>query len=107
MEKSEDNVAKYFYCRGLIYSELKLHKKALEDFAITISIDENYSDAYLSRAQSFFMKGDRNSAFTDLQKYTQLNPKNPDIHLWAGNLLFNVGAVDDAVKAYSHLENIN
>ena len=50
MEKSEDNVAKYFYCRGLIYSELKLHKKALEDFAITISIDENYSDAYLSRA---------------------------------------------------------
>lgn len=29
------------------------------------------------------------------------------MHLWAGNLLFNIGAVEDAVKAYSHIENIN
>ena len=50
MEKSEDNFAKYFYARGLIYSELKLHKKALEDFSIAISIDETYSEAYLARA---------------------------------------------------------
>ena len=29
------------------------------------------------------------------------------MHLWAGNLLFNIGAVEDAVKAYSHIENLN
>jgi len=28
------------------------------------------------------------------------------MHLWAGNLLFNIGAVEDAVKAYSHIENL-
>ena len=66
MEKSEDNVSKYFYCRGLIYSSLKLNKKALEDFSITISIDENFSDAYLNRAKCFFLTGVKNSALADL-----------------------------------------
>lgn len=29
MEKSEDNIPKYFYCRGLAHSALKLYKQAL------------------------------------------------------------------------------
>ena len=66
MEKSEDNVAKYFYTKGLIYSELRIFKKALEDFSITIQIDEAYAEAYLNRAKCFFLSGDRNSAFSDL-----------------------------------------
>jgi tetratricopeptide (TPR) repeat protein len=43
----------------------------------------------------------------DLQKYISFKPSDPDIHLWAGNLLFNIGAFEDAVKAYSHANNIN
>lgn len=52
------------------------------------------------------MIGDRNSAFNDLQKFISLKPHDPDIHLWAGNLLFNIGAYDNAVKAYSHSNEI-
>ncbi len=53
------------------------------------------------------MIGDRNSAFVDLQKYVNIKPSDPDIHLWAGNLLFNIGAYEDAIKAYSHVNNIS
>ena len=33
-------------------------------------------------------------------------PNDPNIHLWAGNLLFNTGAFEDAAKAYSNSETI-
>ena len=42
-----------------------------------------------------------------MQKYVSIKPSEPDIHLWAGNLLFNIGAFDDAIKAYSHANDIN
>ena len=34
-------------------------------------------------------------------------PSSPDIHIWAGHLLFKIGACDDAAKAYSNINNIN
>ena len=35
------------------------------------------------------------------------NPSDPNIHMWAGNLLFSIGAFEDAIKAYSNISNIN
>lgn len=34
-------------------------------------------------------------------------PSLPDIHIWAGHLLFFIGATEDAAKAYSNINNIN
>jgi hypothetical protein len=34
-------------------------------------------------------------------------PSSPDIHIWAGHLLFAIGATEDAAKAYSNINNIN
>ena len=33
-------------------------------------------------------------------------PSCSDIHIWAGHLLFHIGAYDDACKAYSNINNI-
>ena len=52
------------------------------------------------------MLGDRTAAFNDLQTYISLKPKDPDIHLWAGNLLFLIGAYEHAIKTYSHSPDI-
>ena len=81
-------------------------QQAINDLSIAISLDENYSKAYLNRAKCFHLVGDKNSAFVDLQKYINIKPCDSDIHLWSGNLLFNIGAYDDAVKAYSHVNNV-
>jgi tetratricopeptide (TPR) repeat protein len=69
-------------------------------------LDENFDLAYLERAKNFHYSRDSNSAFADLQKYISLKPNDPEIHKWAGNLLFNSCAFDDAVKAYSHSDVI-
>ena len=49
------------------------------------------------------MLGDRNSAFHDMQKYIQLKPSDNSVHVVAGNMLFHIGAYDDAIKAYSNV----
>jgi hypothetical protein len=41
-----------------------------------------------------------------LQSYVSQNSTSPDIHIWAGHLLFQIGAFDDACKAYSNISNI-
>jgi hypothetical protein len=33
-------------------------------------------------------------------------PSSPDIHIWAGHLLFTINAYEDAAKAYSNINNI-
>ena len=34
-------------------------------------------------------------------------PSSPEIHIWAGHLLFYIGAYEDAAKAYSNISNIS
>jgi hypothetical protein len=48
-----------------------------------------------------------NSGFLDLQAYMNCKPSSPDIHIWAGHLLFYIRAYEDANKAYSNINNVN
>jgi len=66
IDKSEDNVAEYFYTRGLLNANLKKYKASINDFNICINLDENYSEAYINRAKCFHLLNERNSAFMDL-----------------------------------------
>lgn len=103
IDKSEDNVAKHFYVRGLVQACSKNYKPALNDLSIAINLDDKLAEAYLNRAKVFQIMGDRNSAFYDMQKFIQLKPTESSVHVVAGNMLFHIGAYDDAVKTYSNV----
>ncbi|EGR34552.1 hypothetical protein IMG5_007640 [Ichthyophthirius multifiliis] len=107
IQNSEDNLAQYFYLRGHILGCCKQYKQAQYDLSICLQLDENFSDAYLERAKNNYFLEEHDSTFSDMQKYIQLKPQDQQIHFWAGNLLFNSGAIEDAIKAYSHCEQIN
>jgi len=62
----------------------------------------NLANAYLNRAKCFHLVGEKSSAFLDLQKYSSMKQNDPKIHLWVGNLLFNIGEYPDAIKTYSY-----
>ena len=48
-----------------------------------------------------------NTGFIDLQSYMTYRPSSPEIHIWAGHLLFFIRAYEDANKAYSNVNNIH
>ena len=106
IEKAEENYAKYYHLRGLVQFAINNYQNAISDFTIAINLDKNFCSAYLERGKCYFSYGDIKLAFLDIQKYISIMPNDPNIHLWAGNLLFNTGAFEDAAKAYTNSETI-
>lgn len=43
----------------------------------------------------------------DFQKLIVLDPKNPKVHIYAGNLLMTTGAYSDATKAYLNADVVD
>jgi tetratricopeptide (TPR) repeat protein len=72
IEKSEDNIPKHFYARGLVYFQMENYKLALNDFSIAINLNENYMEAYLNRAKVFCALGDRGNAYYDAKRVHQM-----------------------------------
>jgi len=107
IEKADENYAKYYFLRGCISACSQSYQKALNDCSIAINLDKDFSPAYLERGKCYYTLGDVKQAFLDIQKYISIKPDDSNIHLWAGNLLFNTGAYEDAIRAYSNYEGIN
>ncbi|EGR32790.1 hypothetical protein IMG5_070720, partial [Ichthyophthirius multifiliis] len=114
IEKSQENISNHFYVRGLLNAYCNQVNSAISDLSIAITLDDTLSNAYLNRSKCFLLTGDKSSAFEDLQRYVDIKRKtikkeddSSDIHLWSGNLLFNIGAFEDAIKAYSNINGIN
>ena len=107
IEKADENYAKYYFLKGCIYGAAGNYYNAVSDISIALSINKNYNAAYLERGKCYFGLRNLKQAFLDIQKYISSKGNNPNIHLWAGNLLFSTGAYEDASRAYSNSENIN
>ena len=69
--------------------------------------DHHIPEALLNMAKCMLLSGEVNNGFNNLQSYMAFRPSSPEIHVWAGHLLFFIGAFEDAAKAYSNINNIN
>ena len=106
IEKSEDNIPKYYYLRGMIYANGKSYKNALEDFSIVVQLDPKHSKAYLNRAKCYFLLGVKDKAFFDLKKFSELKMSSSELHIWVGHFLINDGSYALATQAYTNSMNI-
>jgi tetratricopeptide (TPR) repeat protein len=106
IDMDEDTAAKYYLGRGRCYACLSMFKEAITDLSIAINIDKDLIDAYLNRGKCAYLIGDTSLAFMDFQKIIVLQPKNPMVHVYAGNLLMTTGSYEDATKAFSNADNI-
>ncbi|CAG9333091.1 unnamed protein product [Blepharisma stoltei] len=106
MEKSEENMPMHFLARGLCYVTLKLIKEAIEDFSIAIQLDEKLAEAYFYRGRCAYLLDDTQLAFLDFQKLIVAKPKDPIVHVHAGNLLMLTNSIEDATKAFSNANSI-
>ncbi len=107
IEKADDYDAKYYYLKGAIYAVAGNYQQAISNLSTAINIDKNFRPSYLERAKCYFTMGELKQVFLDIQSYISIKGNDPNIHLWAGNLLFSTGAYEDATRAYSNSENIN
>jgi tetratricopeptide (TPR) repeat protein len=104
IDKAEDNMPIHFMARGLCYAQLKLLKEAIQDFSISIQLDEKLSEAYYYRGRCAYLLDDSQLAFQDFQKMITNKHEDPIVH--AGNLLMLAGSIEDARKAFTNANSI-
>ena len=75
IEKSEDNVARYFYLRALIFFQERNYEQGIAECSTCISIDEKFYEAYLERAKMKLICDEPSEAYEDLQNH-------PDKESW-------------------------
>ena len=83
-----------------------MFKEAIADFSKVIELDDELFDAYLFRGKCSYLIGDTSQAFLDFQKLILLQPKNPMVHAYAGNLLMTTGSYEDASKAFTNADSV-
>eukprot|EP01017_Pseudomicrothorax_dubius_P034550 TRINITY_DN4753_c0_g4_i2.p1 TRINITY_DN4753_c0_g4~~TRINITY_DN4753_c0_g4_i2.p1 ORF type:complete len:1181 (-),score=268.49 TRINITY_DN4753_c0_g4_i2:134-3676(-) len=106
IEKSDDNIPKYYYTRGLAYAARNNIKEAITDFTIATNLDAKFVEAYLERARVNLLRGDEVSAYSDIQKFVSLSPEDEKTFVSAGNLLFCATIYDEACKMYSRVPDL-
>jgi tetratricopeptide (TPR) repeat protein len=82
--------------KGRCHACLSMFKEAIVDFSKVIELDEDQFDAYLYRGKCSYLIGDTSQSFLDFQRLILLQPKNPMVHAYAGNLLMTTGSYEDA-----------
>ncbi|CAI2370054.1 unnamed protein product [Moneuplotes crassus] len=106
VEKEEEPNSKYYLARGKCYACLSMFPEAVKDLTAAITLDEECLDAYLNRGKCAYLLGDTPLSFLDFQKLIMVEPKNPLVHVYAGNLLMTTGSYDDAAKAFSNADQV-
>jgi tetratricopeptide (TPR) repeat protein len=106
IEKTDETSAIHYLARGRCYACLSMFKEAITDLSIAINLNKDMLDAYLNRGKCAYLIGDTGLAFMDFQKLIVLEPKNPTVHIYAGNLLMTTGSYEDATKAFTNADNI-
>lgn len=106
IEKTDETSATHYLARGRCYACLSMFKEAITDLSIAINLNKDLLDSYLNRGKCAYLIGDTGLAFMDFQKLIVLEPKNPSVHIYAGNLLMTTGSYEDATKAFTNADNI-
>ncbi len=114
---------KYLYLKSMIQGMLGQYKQAYKGFYNVLSVlstlkekdnidpdepevQKQIPETYLNRAKCYLLFGEKKKAFQDLQTYIGKKPLDSQVHSVAGQLLFSIGAFEDAVKAYNYSPNI-
>lgn len=106
IEEEEEPTAIYYLARGRCYACLSILTEAMKDLSIALNLDDSLQDAYIFRGKCAYLLGDNNLAFLDFQRLILSDPKNPMVHVYAGNLLMTTGAYSDAIKAYLNADTV-
>jgi len=106
IEEEEEPTASYYLARGRCYACLSILTEAMKDLSIALNLDESLQEAYIYRGKCAYLLGDNNLAFLDFQRLILTDPKNPMVHVYAGNLLMTTGAYQDAIKAFMNADTV-
>ncbi|MEI8203209.1 MAG: tetratricopeptide repeat protein [Bacteroidota bacterium] len=99
--KLNKNCAECYYNIGMIYWWDSVNNvKAIEYFSEAIKINQNYSNAYIGRANAYYDLNEIENAITDFNKVVILYPDSFNGYFQRGIFYKNIGKKDSAIADF-------
>lgn len=90
-----------FYMRGVSYWLADRYRPALGDYTQAIALDEQFSDAYLRRAQVRYQLEDDPGVLADCQRALALKLAEPQVYFYQGLARYRMDYVQSAIAAFT------
>lgn len=95
-----------YYQRGLAYDKLNLFDKAIDDFTMSIKLEDKFSNAFYGRGIVYQKLQDLTNALSDFNAALKLDPHNTRVYCSRGDVLQEMGNWKEAMSDYNSACNI-
>lgn len=91
----------YYYSLGNLADNKKQWDQAIQLYTTALSLDPNYSGAYMGLAGDYYEKGDYRLEVSNAEKAANSDPDNAEAWYYLGTAYEDVGEFDKAIIAYN------
>ncbi len=99
IQKPQD--AQYYYRRGIAQGKAKQYQKAIAEYTKAISLNPNFIDAYLKRAEMRYTLGDHQAVLDDCYWVIKINPSFAKAYYYQGRARYSLGYVQASIDSFS------
>jgi len=90
-----------YYNRGLLRTQAKEYRQAIEDYSQAVKLNPRFVDAYLKRCEMRYKLGDNQGVLTDCQEVLDIDPTVAKAYYYQGRARYSLGYSDSAIESYS------
>lgn len=101
IRQKEYTLAKSFYYRGKAYKQKGNNEEAIKDFSVSVSLRNDFADAYVERGISFYELGFSKKALENLSIAIDLSPENSTFYYNRGSVYIEEQNYKNAIIDFS------
>lgn len=90
-----------FYIRGVRHALDRRYREALRDYTKAITLEPQLSEAYLRRAEVFYVQGDDTRVLDNCQQAILINSTEAKTYYYQGLSRYRLGYVESALAAFT------
>ena len=90
-----------FYNRGLLHTQAKEYRQAIEDYNEAVKLNPRFVDAYLKRCEMRYKMGDNKGVLSDCQEVLNIDPTVAKAYYYQGRARYSLGYSEPAIESYS------
>ena len=89
-----------YYNRGLLRTQTKEYRQAIDDYTQAIKLNPRFVDAYLKRCEMRYKLGDNQGVLDDCYEVFNIDPSVAKAHYYQGRARYSLGYIEPAIASY-------
>ena len=90
-----------YYNRGLLRTQTKEYRQAIDDYSQAIKLNPKFIDAYLKRCEMRYKLGDNQGVLNDCYEVFNIDPTIAKAYYYQGRARYSLGSIEAAIESYS------